>query len=288
MERLVWSAVLASALMIAGCGDDGGGPGGTVCEPRATQTCTCRPDGQPGVQVCSLDGAGYGACTCEPVTDSGAGFDAGDAGDSASPSDSGSADASSDTGTGGSDASTDAGADASSDTGTGADTGTGTDAGADTGTAADTGTGGTDAGTDAGADTGTGATATDAGPDADGGAMCPSVVVPSPTVSCESATLFCLLGCGTDVACINSCILADANPVACASCMDQSYYSCGTMAGCDREYGCLDACKTAAMCTSGGACPACDAENTAYTACHDAMLTPSDCTGPLLGCYPPL
>ncbi|MBW2464708.1 MAG: hypothetical protein JRH11_23875, partial [Deltaproteobacteria bacterium] len=62
---------------------------------------------------------------------------------------------------------------------------------------------------------------------------------------------------------------------------------CGTMAGCDREYGCLDACKTA-MCSSGGACPACDAENTAYTACHDAMRTPSDCAAPLLGCFPAL
>ena len=118
------------------------------------------------------------------------------------------------------------------------------------------------------------------------------MIVPSPTVSCDAATLGCLLGCPTTgptaITCVNGCLAADSNPTLCAGCLDQSYYSCGTMAGCDTEYGCLEACNDLNCPGGTGACAACTAESATYTACHDGVLAPADCVGPLLLCFPGL
>jgi len=69
---MMWRAIGAviSVLVVAGCGDKGGGGGGgtggtsdRVCLPGMSVACACT-SGDEGAQVCTADGAGYGACVC--------------------------------------------------------------------------------------------------------------------------------------------------------------------------------------------------------------------------------
>jgi hypothetical protein len=70
--------LLCTALTLVACSDTQQNEAGRLCDPGATDTCTC-DDGRDGASVCSDNGAEWSACTCtgDEPGDAGGGDDLG-------------------------------------------------------------------------------------------------------------------------------------------------------------------------------------------------------------------
>lgn len=108
---------------------------------------------------------------------------------------------------------------------------------------------------------------------------CPPLTEDPPAGNvCAQSTFTCVMGATTQAA-FQACVDADPNADACVGCLNQQVISCGSMHGCDNEWGEVGCCLNTACPTGDATCVnsalntggACDATLSTFLSCVQGL-----------------